>query len=288
MSSFKDWLIGQGYRPATVKSYEKKSRVFLDWLGENKLSLPQVEYPHLLELVRQCRNNGHSRKWVNTLLRIVQLYYKYRKAEENPAIGLYIKGEVHRIPHDLIEWEALEQLHQQYPDDTIKTKRNKVILGILIYQAIRIQELEKLRIYHLRLTEGKIEIPGGHRSNQRTMSLEATQILLLQEYIEMIRPEILNAFDIETDQLFIGPAGDKTLGNSINQLMYKLRKTDSKYSKITSTKIRESVIVHWLKTKDIRTVQYLAGHKYVSSTERYRELDLEHLKEQIGQYHPLN
>jgi integrase/recombinase XerD len=288
MSSFRDWLIAQGYRPATVKSYEKKSRVFLDWLGREKLTLAQVEYPHLLELIRYCRNDGHSRKSVNTLLRIVQLYYKYRKQEENPAIGLYIKGEVRRIPHDLIEWEALVQLHQEYPATTIKTKRNKVILGILIYQAIRIQELEKLKIKHLKLAEGKIEIPGGHRRNTRTMPLEASQILLLQEYVETIRPELLIAFNIETDQLFIGPAGDKTLGNSINQLMYKLRKTDPKYSKITSTKIRESVIVHWLKTKDIRTVQYLAGHKYVSSTERYRELDLEHLKEQIGQYHPLN
>ena len=288
MNSFRDWLQAQGYRMSTVNAYEKKSRVFINWLGENKLSLSQVEYPHLLELIRHCRGNGHSRKWVNTLLRIVQLYYKYQKQEENPAIGLYIKGEVRRIPHDLIEWEALIQLHQCYKAETLKTKRNKALLGILIYQAVRIQELEKLRIYHLKLAEGKIEIPGGHRSNHRTMPLEAPQILLLQEYVETIRPEILNAFNIETDQLFIGPAGDKTLGNSINQLVYKLRKMDPKYSKITSTKIRESVIVHWLKTKDIRTVQYLAGHKYVSSTERYRELDLEHLKEQIGQYHPLN
>ncbi len=288
MDSFKDWLQARGYRPRTVNAYEKKSRIFLDWLGKEKLSLHQVEYPHLLELIRYHRNKGHSRKWVNRLLRIVQLYYKYRKQKENPAIGLYIKGEVRRIPHDLIEWDALIELHQSYQAETLKTKRNKAILGLLIYQAIRIHELEKLRIYHLKLAEGKIEIPGGRRSNHRTMPLEASQILELQEYVETIRPELLNAFNIETNRLFIGPAGDKTLGNSINQLMYKLRKIDPKYSKITSTKIRESVIVHWLKTKDIRTVQYLAGHKYVSSTERYRELDLEHLKEQIGQYHPLN
>jgi len=36
-----------------------------------------------------------------------------------------------------------------------------------------------------------------------------------------------------------------------------------------------------------RTVQYLAGHKYVSSTERYQQLDPEHLKEAIAQFHPL-
>jgi integrase/recombinase XerD len=157
----------------------------------------------------------------------------------------------------------------------------------LIYHAVRVQELEKLHTHHLKLSKGKIEIPGGHRSNHRTLPLEASQILELQEYGETIRPELLSSLKIDADQLCLGPAGDKTLSNSANQLMYTLRKIDPKYSKMTSTKIRESVIVHWLKTKDIQMVQYLAGHKYVSSTERYRELALEHLKEQIGQYHPL-
>jgi integrase/recombinase XerD len=288
MNSFKDWLKAQGYRLSTVNAYEKKSRVFLDWLGREKLSLGQVEYRHLLELIRHCRNNGHSRKSVNTLLRIVQLYYKYRKQDENPALGLHIKGETRRLPHDLLEWEALTQLHESYQADTLITKRNKVLLGILIYQAIRIQELEKLTTTHLKLTEGKIQIPGGSRSNRRTLPLQASQILELQEYVETIRPELLKVINLHSDQLFLGPAGDRTLGNSVNQLMYEIRESTPEYSKITSTRIRESVIVYWLKTKDIRTVQYLAGHKYVSSTERYRELDLEHLKEQIGQYHPLN
>ena len=69
--------------------------------------------------------------------------------------------------------------------------------------------------------------------------------------------------------------------------MDSLREKYPEHSKLTATKIRESVIVFWLKSKDIRTVQYMAGHKYVSSTERYQELDLEHLKEQIEQFHPL-
>lgn len=33
------------------------------------------------------------------------------------------------------------------------------------------------------------------------------------------------------------------------------------------------------KEKDLRTVQYMAGHKYVSSTERYQTTNLEDLKD---------
>ncbi|MCP4311758.1 MAG: integrase [Bacteroidetes bacterium] len=34
--------------------------------------------------------------------------------------------------------------------------------------------------------------------------------------------------------------------------------------------IRTSVITHWLKEQNLRQMQYMAGHKHVSSTERYQ------------------
>lgn len=38
-----------------------------------------------------------------------------------------------------------------------------------------------------------------------------------------------------------------------------------------------SVITNWLQYYNLREVQYMAGHKYVSSTERYRTDNLEDL-----------
>ena len=51
--------------------------------------------------------------------------------------------------------------------------------------------------------------------------------------------------------------------------------------------IRASVITYWLKNYNLRQVQYFAGHKYVSSTERYQLNNLENLKNQLDKYHPL-
>ena len=50
--------------------------------------------------------------------------------------------------------------------------------------------------------------------------------------------------------------------------------------------IRQSVIAEWLKTKDLRMVQYMVGHKYVSTTERYQVNNLEDLEEALNKYHP--
>ncbi|MBS4013938.1 MAG: integrase [Bacteroidetes bacterium] len=52
--------------------------------------------------------------------------------------------------------------------------------------------------------------------------------------------------------------------------------------------IRLSVISNWLKTHNLRQVQYMAGHKYVSSTERYQENDVSSLQNKLEKCHPLN
>jgi len=52
--------------------------------------------------------------------------------------------------------------------------------------------------------------------------------------------------------------------------------------------IRASVITHWLKTHNIREVQVMAGHRYISSTERYVQDNLENLHEMIETLHPIS
>jgi integrase/recombinase XerD len=54
-----------------------------------------------------------------------------------------------------------------------------------------------------------------------------------------------------------------------------------------AVQIRQNVITEWLKEKELRTVQYIAGHRYVSTTERYQTTNLEDLKEALNKP-PLN
>jgi integrase/recombinase XerD len=42
----------------------------------------------------------------------------------------------------------------------------------------------------------------------------------------------------------------------------------------------------WTRTHDVRVVQYMTGHKYVSTNEKYQVSHLEDLKEQLKQFHP--
>ena len=87
------------------------------------------------------------------------------------------------------------------------------------------------------------------------------------------------------DKLFFSESGSIHIKTSLHHLFKAVKMINRK---ITSGKIiRNTIIVEWLKTKDVRTVQYMAGHRYVSSTERYDVGNLKELKEQMKKYHPL-
>nr|WP_121271541.1 integrase [Pedobacter schmidteae] len=70
--------------------------------------------------------------------------------------------------------------------------------------------------------------------------------------------------------------------NSLYHFNQALRKLNPRYK--NGAQIRQSEITGWLKEKDLRTVQYMAGHWYVNSTERYQTTNPEDLKEALNKY----
>jgi integrase/recombinase XerD len=86
-------------------------------------------------------------------------------------------------------------------------------------------------------------------------------------------------------RLFISMNSVDNMKNSLLHLNYALRKLNPKYKH--GIQIRQSVLTEWLKEKNLRTVQYMAGHRYISSTERYQTNNLEDLKDALNKHHPL-
>jgi integrase/recombinase XerD len=90
----------------------------------------------------------------------------------------------------------------------------------------------------------------------------------------------------EADKLFISTGNANTLRGSIDKLIRNLRK-DYKYF-INAQQIRQSRLSIWVKQYDVRQAQYMSGHKYVSSTERYQSTNLEDLQKELQKHHPIH
>jgi integrase/recombinase XerD len=158
------------------------------------------------------------------------------------------------------------------------------MLGLMIYQALRTEELEALEISDLKLREGKISLRGNRRTNARNMALESHQVVDLMDYIYTTRKELLQLTGKTCQQVFISAGKRNSISNVMTNLVTELRATNPKLK--STQQLRTSVIVNWLKIHNLRKVQYLCGHRYVSSTEAYQISNMEGLQEEVKQFHP--
>lgn len=116
------------------------------------------------------------------------------------------------------------------------------------------------------------------------MKLESHQVYELMDYIHEVRKLFLEVHGANEKLFLQWKKGANFYG--ITQLMLKhLRVINGRRKNFDQ--IWASVITQWLKQYDLRKVQYLAGHKYVSSTEAYKENIIDELQGDITKFHPL-
>ncbi|MCH8318049.1 MAG: tyrosine-type recombinase/integrase [Bacteroidetes bacterium] len=142
-----------------------------------------------------------------------------------------------------------------------------------------------MEVEHVKLREGTIYVPGSRKSNSRELQLQAHQVIDIMDYINETRKLILAVAGKESNKLFVSLGEGSHFRSIADKLTRTLRKQDSRIKDMKQ--FRASVIVHWLKHYNLRKVQYLAGHRYISSTEKYQANNLEDLQEEISKYHPI-
>lgn len=291
MKNFNEYLTKKEFSESTVRIYENGTKDFLDWISKHHYPIENVRYADLMNYIKQSQKKGKSKLNVQHQLLSMRHYFNYLvktgTVKSNPAQGVYIRGIARRLPHDLAAYDDLINLYESYPVNDIRDQRNKVILGLLIFQAVTIEELELLEPEHINMREGKIKIPGTDRTNDRILKLEAVQVFELQEYLSKTRNRILYGPKVnepeKIKQLIIGMEGGTLLAGEVGWMMRRLQHDKVKQA----SQIRASTIAEWTKRHDVRIVQYMSGHKYVSTTERYQATHQEDLHEQLRKFHPL-
>lgn len=150
-----------------------------------------------------------------------------------------------------------------------------------MYQGLTVGELTRIERRDIRLKEGKIKIGGTKTTNERTLDLNAGQVIELQQYLDKNKWKEGKLFTEGRKR----DISEKNINNRLQHMFSQLRQLNPKI--INAKQIRSSVIAHWLRKDHLRQVQYMAGHKYVSSTQRYQLDNLDDLKNELQQHHPM-
>lgn len=300
---FKDYLQEQQISSQTIAGKEKAVLNFISWLDAQGIEVENVRHADILIYIKSCQKREVKQVSIQSYLRAIKDFFAFKIScgtmEYNPVSSVKVQGVQRRKLHHIFTPEELNKIYNDYRPEEIEKKggrsqkehlliekRNRVILGLYVYQGIQSAELYRLEIADVNIRAGEITVPEIKRSNSRTLQLEAHQVMDLYEYILKVRNEILAMSGQETESLFISPKGGNDQSNYVNTLTRQLKRINPKVK--NAQQLRASVIVKWLKQYNLREVQYKAGHRYISSTEAFLVNEMEGLSEEINQFHPLS
>ena len=287
MKKFKLYLQKRGYAKASTDTITGMAAVFCRWLKQEGINERTVTYNDVLKYLKHCRDKGNKPATLNLVARMLYLYFDFLQYEKNPAVNIRIKGRIREPSFRLLDENKLTHIYTTWPESSPTLIRDKCIIGLLVFQAVRTGELAALLTTDISADLGVVQIPSVQRSVSRKLMLQPGQLPVLKQYINEIRPVFLQAKPENTDRLFITAGASLKSGtvyNIFHAITTRLKKLHPDYTDLKQ--VRASVITHWTKQHNLRQVQQMAGHRYLSSTERYCQNNLEELTLAIEQFHP--
>ncbi len=295
--SFEYYLKDNNFAATTTSEMLKSINLFAKWAEQEQLQdIIHITHNEILNYVQYLKQKGLSVKTVNNRINIIRKYFEHLKEESiienNPVKRLHIKGAIKKVIINPLTYNELESLYNQYlqlkstSNEIYKQahKRNIIILGLMVWQGLHSGELSKLETGHINLNEGTIYIPSIRRSNSRELKLNPKQMITLYEYIETTTtPTNPNNHEQQTTnhKLF-----SISMKDTVSTIISELKGINPVIQ--NAAHIRASVILNWLKLYDKRKVQYLTGHKWISSTEQYAVQEMETLTDQLTRHHPFS
>jgi len=308
---FISYLQSKNLAPSSVAHYVRELALFLAWIDKEEIQIIKPDVLKYLEYLKNKRNleNVSRSRILNSLNHYFTFLHKQEQINENPCLFLKIRGTQKTSLYRTFSPEELQTLYDtfyllfvrdydnshipknQRRQSDLSKQRNAVILNILINQGTTTKEIDKILLQDLDLMQATLKIRGGQKSNERILQLEATQIGVLMNYLQNIRPQLLEYHTQESEKLFLTlPEYSRQQTESSNlmhvfkPLVKQLKSIDPNF--LSFKQIRASIITNWLKNQSLRKVQYLAGHRYISSTEKYLSNNLDGLINDIDKLHP--
>lgn len=308
---FKQYLKNQSLSRSTVEMYHYHTLDFIAFLDRDHTEVENASEKEVLLYLNHLQKKGLDNTTKKIRLYALKHFFDFQMEnharDDNPTAHIKITGKQTQKLYPILSPQELQKIYEQYPVPTVddpkkhhnwfnhyrlSRERNKVILGLMVYQGITTAEAGRLQVTDLNLRKGEIDIKGARVGNDRTLDLQAHQIIDLMEYLYKTRAELLTLQGKPTEQLFLSvPGSGQTRVENPERfeiwkrLTQEVRSYQPKF--INFLQVRTSVIVKWIKQYNLRQVQYRAGHKSIKSTELYLVNDMDDLLTEIDHFHPL-
>lgn len=256
-------LKGKSRASATILAYGKdidQLVSYLEKLGKTDPALAETE--DLQAFMDGMAKENYTPKSISRKTNSTKTFFKFLKTsnliQNDPASSLEHPKFENKPPRILTKME-----YRALRDAARSDTRILAVIELLLQTGIRIGELAKLRVEDINLQNPTtLHVPQFEGSNERTIPLNKPAAEATAKYLE-IRPKT------PSHSLFITKTGRPLLIRNIRTAIDRyFRIAGIKEAKVND--LRHTWVAHQLESgTSLLVVSKLAGHKRLSTTERY-------------------
>ena len=270
------YLQSKNFTKTGISSRIYQIERYIKWLNKKPV---QANKKDLLDYINYLREKQNlSSQTIQIYLKNLEHYYtlllSQNKITSNPTALIKLRGTKRKYLPKILTLEEINEFIDLYYHSEVRNNPSNqefyIILTLAAYQGINLHEWKALKAKDIDLQKGTIYIESRRKSNARTLALQASQIGVLYPFVQSKQAD---------DYLISLPL------SSTYKWTKQLKKLYPKF--IDFRQLRASIITYWIQTEGLRKAQYKAGHRYISSTEKFIANDLDSLTQDISQFHPL-
>lgn len=287
LAGYEKWLVTEKNAASnTLSSYLRDIRQFLNYLSADGIAPERADQPILEQYARHLTALGKSVATVTRSIASLKSFYNYLLVEgyvtSNPAKTITPVRAERKLPQILTNKEVDLFLEQPECCDA-KGYRDKAMLELLYATGIRVSELINLDLCNLNLSASIIRCES--RGRERIIPLYPSAVRALAEYVEKIRPQMVEQPDEQA--LFVNLNGRRMSRQGFWKIIKYYQEKAGIKKDITPHTLRHSFAAHLLENgADLRSIQEMLGHADISSTQIYTQVVGQKLKDVYAKAHP--
>ena len=293
IEAFLDELGQRSLSAHTHSNYKRDLNRFDTFLDERGVVLAQIDHILIRDFLNTLYLADLGKSSVARTLSALRTFFKFlvrrQYLERNPAQLVSSPRLGKRLPSKLSEAEV-KQIIEVTGEPDLKHLRDRAILELLYASGLRVSELVGLNDLDVDLDERLVRVLGKG-SKERIVPFGSYAADAIRTYdSELLRR--LPGGKIVRDKggnrpFFVNLRGSRLTVRSVQRLIERYRVHLGSGRKVTPHTLRHSFATHLLESgADLRSIQELLGHSSLSTTQRYTNVSLEHLKAEYSKAHP--
>jgi len=295
--SIRDFLsclkVGKGYSNNTIVAYRNDLAQFHRWLGEVTevpvKSWADVTKRILINYVLYLKTDReYATATVARKIAAIKSFFHFLMSEgviqENPTATLDSPKVRKYLPKAISQEDVEKLLNAPAKRPGPRSLRDRAILEVLYASGMRVSELVALNVGDVNLASDNVRCVGK-AGKERVIPIYPQAARAIEKYVNEGRIQLLR--DAEEKALFLNHRGRRLTRQGLWLIIKRYVEDVGITDPVTPHTLRHSFATHMLSGgAELQDVQALLGHASISTTQVYRQVTDEQMREIYDEAHP--